>query len=74
MTALAQKLPALSVPASVREHLRAAPLVAAMLLLFLLAGVNLALNGSGPGFNSPQLRAAVPRSEAARLQIGRAHV
>jgi spore germination cell wall hydrolase CwlJ-like protein len=68
MTALAQKLPALSVPASLREHLRAAPLVAAMLALFVFAGVNLALNGSGPGFNSPLARAAVPRSEAARLR------
>ncbi len=68
MTALAQKLPALPVPASVREHWRAGLLVAAMLVLWVFAGVNLVLNGSGPGFNSPQARAAVPRSEAARLR------
>ena len=68
MTALAQKLPALPLPASLREHWRAAPLVAAMLILWVFAGVNLALNGSGPGFNTPAARAAVPRTEAARLR------
>jgi spore germination cell wall hydrolase CwlJ-like protein len=68
MTALAEKLPALPFVASVRAHWRAAPLVAAMLVLWVLAGVNLALNGSGAGFNSPQARAAVPRTEAARLR------
>ncbi len=68
MTALASRLPALTLPALVREHWRASLLVAAMLLLWLFAGLNLALNGSGPGFTSPLARAAVPRGEAARLR------
>ncbi len=68
MTALAQQLPALALPAAVRAHWRVALLVAAMLVLWVFAGVNLVLNGSGPGFNTPQARAAVPRTEAARLR------
>ena len=67
MTALALNLPALPIPALVREHWRASIMVAAMLVLWAFAGVNLALNGSGPGFNSPASR-AVPRTEAARLR------
>ena len=68
MTALATKLPALTLPALVREHWRASILVAAMLVLWVFAGINLAVNGSGPGFNSPLARAAVPRTETERLR------
>ena len=68
MTALATKLPALPLPAFVREHWRASLLVAAMLGLWLVAGINLALNGSGPGFNSSQILPGAPRGAAARLR------
>ena len=68
MTALAQELPDWPLPALVREHWRASLLVAAMLVLWAFTGVNLALNGSGRGFDSPVARAAVPRTEAARLR------
>ena len=68
MTALAMKLPALLVPASVREHWRASVLLVAMLALWLVAGLSLVLNGSGPGFDSPVARAAIPAPAAARLR------
>ena len=68
MTALAEKLPDWPVPAFVRDHWRASLLVAAMLVLWVFAGVNLALNGSGRGFDTPAERSAVPRTETARLR------
>jgi hypothetical protein len=61
MTAIAQTLPASPVLAAVREHWRAAMLVAAMLALWAFAGISLALHGGGPGFDSPQSRAGLPR-------------
>ena len=68
MTALAEKLPDWPLPVLVREHWRATLLVVAMLVLWVFAGVNLALNGSGRGFDSPVGRIAVARTEAARLR------
>ena len=80
MTALAFKLPALPVPPAVRDHWRAAIMVAAMLVLFAFAGAGLVLNGSGRGFDSPvsrqiatpegvaQLRAAAASTSATQLR------
>ena len=68
MTALAEKLPDWPLPALMRDHWRASLLVAAMLVLWVFAGANLAMNGSGRGFDTPAERAAVPRTEAARLR------
>src|SRR6185503_8725427 len=68
MTAIALKLPAMPILASVREHWRASVLVAAMLALWLVTGFSLALNGSGPGFNNPAARAAIPAPAQARLR------
>ena len=72
MTALALKLPALPVPAAVRQHWRASVIVAAMLVLWAFAGISLVLQGSGPGFNSPTARAAVPEHAAERLRAAAA--
>ena len=68
MTALALESPAMSAAAFVRAHWRAAFLVAAMLVLWVFAGISLALNGSGPGFNSPLGRTAAPPAATARLR------
>jgi spore germination cell wall hydrolase CwlJ-like protein len=58
----------MSVPALVRAHWRAAMLVAAMLVLFVFAGISLAVNGSGRGFNSPLSRAVAPPAATAQLR------
>ena len=68
MTALALESPAMSAPAFVRAHWRAAVLVGAMLVLWVFAGISLALNGSGPGFNSPLGRTTAPPAATARLR------
>ena len=68
MTAIAQTLPAMPALAAVREHWRAALLVAAMLALWVFAGVSLALHGGGPGFDSPPSRAGLPTPAAERLR------
>ena len=72
MTALAPKLPALPIPAAVRAHWRASIVVAAMLVLWAFAGISLVVQGSGPGFNSPSARAAVPERSAERLRAAAA--
>ena len=58
----------MSVPALVRAQWRAAMLVAAMLVLFVFAGISLAVNGSGRGFNSPLSRTVAPPAAAAQLR------
>ena len=68
MTAIAQTLPASPVLAAVREHWRVAILVAAMLALWVFAGISLALHGGGPGFDSPASRAGLPTPAAERLR------
>ena len=51
-----------------REHWRAALLVAAMLALWVFAGISLALHGGGPGFDSPPSRAGLPTPATERLR------
>jgi spore germination cell wall hydrolase CwlJ-like protein len=57
MTALASN-PVLRIPAAVRRHWRASVVLVAMLALWLVAGLSIALQGSGPGFNSPLAHAS----------------
>ncbi len=57
MTALASN-PVLRIPALVRRHWRASVVLVAMLALWLAAGLSIALQGSGPGFDSPLARSS----------------
>ena len=72
MTALALKLSALPLPAAVRANWRASVPLAAMLVLWALAGASLALNGSGRGFDSPPPRLAAEGEQAAPLRAAAA--
>ncbi|WP_243450840.1 cell wall hydrolase [Sphingosinicella sp. CPCC 101087] len=67
MTAFASKLSAPPLLAAVREHWRATLLLAAMLLLWLLAGASMILHGSGRGFDSPPPRLMAERQGHAPL-------
>lgn len=71
MTALALTLPASNLAAGLRRHGPAWLLLAAMLALFAVTGISLALQGSGPGFDSPLGRVALG-APTARLQAAAA--
>ncbi len=67
MTALANRVPALPLPAAVRQHWQVALVALAMLVLWISAGISLALNGSGVGFDNPPA-ASLPIPEQQRLR------